>query len=347
MGSMTWTPTDDAAFRQAAGDNVPSSAAAIALAEARVDLIDMIRNGIPPRQYVPGCEPWLIRGKRYLIPASAGSGKSLAALVIAVEIVEHGGTVVILDVENGAEEYASRLNDILTDRTEDVVQACSERLRYYAWPALRAEWGADDWAAALNGVDVVGFDSSRFVLSGMGLAEDSNDDYSTFANAMLIPLSRAGTTTIVLDNTGWEGDHARGASAKHDLNEVVYLAKVGKPFDRDQTGELHLDRKRSRFADLPARLTLTLGGETYRAPIVADGEGGAFKPTGYMEKISKQIEASPGLGREEVLSLVGGKRNFASAALTQLVNEGYVRTEPDGHAKRHHSVREYREHDDA
>jgi hypothetical protein len=67
---------------------------------------------------VPGCEPWLIASKRYLMPAPAGTGKSLAAIVIAVEVVASGGTVAILDVENGSEEYATRLDYVLGDRRE-------------------------------------------------------------------------------------------------------------------------------------------------------------------------------------------------------------------------------------
>jgi hypothetical protein len=86
------------------------------LEASRVDLIALIRNGIPERAYVPGCEPWLLAGKRYLIPATAGVGKSLAMETVAVAVVAAGGRVVILDVENGADEYARRLEDILTAR---------------------------------------------------------------------------------------------------------------------------------------------------------------------------------------------------------------------------------------
>jgi KaiC/GvpD/RAD55 family RecA-like ATPase len=78
------------------------------LSEFRVDLIERIREGIPEREFVPGCEEWLIRGKRYLTFAGPGVGKSLAGLVVCVEVVDRGGRVVILDVENGADEYARR-----------------------------------------------------------------------------------------------------------------------------------------------------------------------------------------------------------------------------------------------
>ena len=83
---------------------------------------------------------------------------------------------------------------------------------------------------------------------------------------------------MVLDNTGHEDrDRARGASAKADLNEVVYVVKVGEEFDRDQAGHLRLVRRRSRFADLPGELHVPLGGGTY-GPITeaepgSDGDG--------------------------------------------------------------------------
>ena len=40
-----------------------------------------------------------------------------------------------------------------------------------------------------------------------------------------------------------------------------------------------------------------------------------------------------------MLSLVGGKHDYSSAALGLLVAEGYVRTEQDGREKRHYSIR--------
>lgn len=326
------------------GPEEATTAPAIALAESRVDLVELIRNGIPERQFVPGCAPWLIAGKRYLVPAAAGVGKSLAALVVGVEVVAHGGTVAILDVENGSEEYAKRLEDILSDR-EDLADDCAARLRYHAWPALKASWQADEWLSALAGTDLVVFDSSRLVLTAMGLGEDSNDDYAQFVNALLIPLARGGVSTLVLDNEGHEGGRARGASDKSDLNEVVYVAKVGRPFDRHQSGELHLYRKRTRFSDLPAQLTMTLGGGVYQAPVALNEETKPFRPTGLMEKASTVIEGTPGLSRKDVLSLVGGKHDYSSAALSLLVSEGYVRTERDGKEQKHYSMRPYRDPD--
>lgn len=319
-----------------------------ALSTARVDLIDLLRKGIPERAYVPGCDPWLVAGKRYLVPAPAGTGKSLATLVIAMAVIEAGGTVAILDVENGSDEYARRLGDILEAAggpTGELGGACCDRLRYFEWPRLSITWGPEEWAAALTGVDLVVFDSSRLMLSAAGLAEDSNDDYSTFVSALLVPLARAGSTTIVLDNTGHEeGERARGASAKADLNEVVYALKVGRPFDRDKLGHLRLIRKRQRFAGLPPELHIPIGDGTYGPLEIAEAEAGAgFRPTTLMTRLSEVIEVNPGIGKRELREAVKGRNDAKHKALDLLIAEGYVSVEHQGQALLHHSDRPFRE----
>lgn len=319
-----------------------------ALQSAEVDLIELLRRGIPERAYVPGCDPWLVAGKRYLMPAPAGTGKSLATLVIAMAVVEAGGTVAILDVENGSDEYARRLGDVLEASGGDdgeLARACVKGLRYYEWPRLSITWGPEEWSAALAGVDLVVFDSSRLMLSAAGLAEDSNDDYSSWVNALLVPLARAGSTTIVLDNTGHdERDRARGASAKADLNEVVYSLKVGRPFDRDRRGHLRLVLQRQRFAGLPGELHIPIGEGTYGPLEVADVDpDAAFRPTTLMARISEVVAMSPGIGKRELRDAVKGKNDAKDLALRLLVDEGYVSVEHRGQARLHHSDRPFLE----
>ncbi len=243
---------------------------------SRVDLIERIEKGIPEREFVPGCEEWLIRGKRYMLFASAGVGKSIVVLVVAVEVVAQGGRVVILDVENGADEYARRLADVLEHRDDDVAEACQERLRYYEFPALKLDWTPEEWARSIDGADLVVFDSSRLVLSSVGLSEDLNDDYAAFVNALVVPLARADSTTLILDNVGHgEGGHPRGASAKGDLNEVVFQLSAVEPFDGETRGKVVWHRKRQRFSGVPAAMEQVIGGGAFELPKpVVQGAGG-------------------------------------------------------------------------
>jgi hypothetical protein len=352
--TVPFTAEDEAAFQDATSQPNPedapvTSAPAAALAASRVDLIDLIRNGIPEAEHVPGCAPWLRKGKRYLIPAPAGTGKSLAGLVVAVTTIEHGGTAIILDVENGADEYARRLEDILAARDHDgsLADACQQRLQYHTWPTLSLQWTSEDWAAAVAGADLVIFDSSRFTLSSLGLGEDSNDDYSQFITSLVIPLAKAGTTTIILDNTGHsDKDRARGASTKADLNEVVYALKEGKPFDRNLAGHVRLERTRSRFSGLPRELHMHLGGNTYTAPTPADPPavepGRDFRPTELMERTSKAVEATVGLSKRAIRRTVGGNTEAGDLALELLIAERYIDVRIDRQAHHHHPIKPYR-----
>jgi hypothetical protein len=190
------------------------TAVSAALDEARVDLVERIRKGIPEREYVPGGEEWLLKGKRYLVFAPAGIGKSLAVLVQAVETVAHGGRVSILDMENGADEYARRLEAILGDR-EELARACSTRLRYFEYPALALDWPDETWVAAFEGDDFVVIDSSRVALSSVGLLRGRQ--------RRLRPLCQPPHNTAV---PSWDGDRGprqlrpRGGSPTRGQREV-------------------------------------------------------------------------------------------------------------------------------
>jgi hypothetical protein len=79
-------PADEAAVtervnRQRESSNgpepTPHGSVADALSSSRVDLIALIREGIPAPEYVLGGEGWLRKGKRYLFFAPAGNVKTL------------------------------------------------------------------------------------------------------------------------------------------------------------------------------------------------------------------------------------------------------------------------------
>ena len=356
---MNWTSAEEAAWQKAMGASQNGggpagqpTAAGQALTESRVDLVGLIREGVPEPTYVPGCEQWLRAGKRYLCPAPAGVGKSLCWLNIAVTVVEAGGSVVILDVENGADEYARRLEDMLAARDPSLADGCQQRLHYHAWPALSLSWTAEDWGAAVAGADLVIFDSSRMALSAVGLAENDADDYGKFAASLIMPLSRAGTTTVILDNTGHENkDRARGTIAKEDLNEVVYRLVVHSAFDRDRAGQVRLIRGRTRFAGLPREIRVELGGGTYRAPAViadhVDEQGEReFRPTVLMERVSRAVEDQPDMTTNDIRAEVKGDNNAKTTALRILVREGYIAEAGTGQKRTHRSLKPYREDDD-
>ena len=208
---------------------------AAALAEARVDPIALVRDGSPSAR---GARDG--RGVRLRQETSrcrrAKAGKSLSISVIAaLDIVIAGGVVVVLDRENGPEEYARRLASVLQARGagEQLRERLAENLHYYAWPPVRLDWGKDpDYPLAFAGADLVVWDSARRFLTAVGLTEDSSDDFATFAEALIDPLMRAGIATAILDNTGHGAkDRARGSSSKGDLADLVYVLRTVEEFE--------------------------------------------------------------------------------------------------------------------
>jgi AAA domain len=237
-----------------------------ALERSRVDVIAMISDGIPPRAYVPGVPGLLPAGKRIHIAAEKKTGKSLSiAVVTAAQIVAAGGTVVVLDRENGSDEYARRLQDVLDARGADDAfrERVREHLRYHAWPTLSLDW-SEDYPEAFVSADVAIFDSSRSHLTPLGLKEDLSDDFAAFTTALIDPLMRAGVTTVILDNAGHlEKDRPRGSSSKGDLCDIAFTMRTLSPFTSTLAGRLELRCTDSRIGEVSGTWHLELGDGHY------------------------------------------------------------------------------------
>jgi hypothetical protein len=208
----------------------------------RVDLIRRIENGLPPIEYLPVSEGMLVTGKRHLIAAPRKEGKSLGMLVHWARMALEQAKVIVLDRENGADEYARRLDAIITawglarrDKTR-----LHNHLDYYEFPRL-GRTDAAEIAELGQGAAVVVFDSQRMFLTDFGLKESESDDYSQFMQFAIEPLFQAGVATVILDNTGHNNrERSRGTSAKGDLNEVLFTLKTDVDFSRNRQGKLRL-----------------------------------------------------------------------------------------------------------
>jgi hypothetical protein len=350
------TPEEDREFRAAVDgehEDAPAGSPREALVRSRVDLIGLIEAGIPPREFVAGADP-LPRRKRAHIAAAAKSGKSLGiGVVTAIDIIEAGGMVVILDRENGPDEYARRLEAVLDARhvTGEPRQRIRAKLRYYAWPSMSLSWRDDPaYPAEFAGADVVIFDSSRSHTAPLGLTEDASDDWAAFTTALVDPLMQAGITTVTLDNMGHEEKgRPRGTSAKEDLCDIAYTMKVGTPFSSTLAGRLELRCSRSRIGEITVgdMWRMELGGGHYgswqRVERASADERAAFRPTAIMEKVSRAVEQDAGLSKRSIRTAIAAKNDWIDLALELLISEGFIEAREDGQAHRHYSIRPYRE----
>jgi hypothetical protein len=322
--------------------------------DRRVNLLDRIRDGIPPADYLPASEHMLRRGKRHHWAAPKKVGKSIGALVHIVDMAIAGSHTTIFDRENGADLYASRLEAIIDGRDLDnaAQETLAASLHYYEFPRFRKD-DHTDLAALCAGSDLVIFDSQRMYLSDLGLEENSSDDYAEFMAALIDPLFQVNIATLILDNTGHnEPRRGRGASSKGDLNEILFVLETVEKFSLDTAGRLRLEITDSRFGN-SGRWEMEIGDGTFGAWTKVEHEAEAhpdvFRPTGKMERASIFVEncAEP-TSRNTILDAVGGNRKYARIAIDTLVREHYFRSIDGARgAKLVESIRPYREADDA
>jgi hypothetical protein len=303
----------------------------------RVDLLAMIEEGLPELDYLQASHGMLLRGRRHLVAAPRKAGKSISMLSHLVRMAQAGARIVVLDRENGAVLYASRLDQIFAslDLDYEKRKAISNRLIYLDFPRLGLDDG-EDLARFVTDetADLVVFDAQRMFLSDMGLKEDDSDDYARFMRSAVEPLFEAEIATLILDNTGHgTNSRSRGSSAKGDLNEVLFTLKVEEDFSEHKRGRVRLVLApgASRFGNHGSWL-MSIGDAHFGPWRQDDPAVGA--PTSSAPNLERarallldQVRANPGASREAAVRAckgggVGDQK--LREALSALIDDGDV-----------------------
>jgi hypothetical protein len=240
---------------------------------ARTLLGEVAKNGISrPEEYIPGM---LLKGQAHHFYGPADCGKSWLALWASAESILSGRPVIYFDLENGPEVVKERMVDAL-----DVsLEALDAHMYYYPRVDLSTDRESREWYNGLLDTfteqGLIVFDSWLGFLSLSGLAEDSNDDLEKWAKTFLNAAMSRKWTVLLLDHTGHNGDHARGASRKSQVVQVQYQVKKKAPFDRTSVGTLELERKKDRLAWLPEKVSVQLGNTPFAFERQYDSTGGS------------------------------------------------------------------------
>lgn len=311
--------------------------------------------GVPtePLPTVPGFPFAYSGGASAIGSGPTGTGRSALFQACAYDGTEHGLRTGYLSAEVGEGEFNARAADLARRRGDTVDDALRHRLalvRYLDLSSVMAaawldpgRWLADSVAL----FDVVIVDPLSAVAAALGLDFDkSNADYVCFHEALVQPLASAGLLVVMAENIGHDQDarnRAKGASAKQDRADITFACKPkASPLGLVITaGKVRSVRAPFRRGDswVFDRESQLIRAEESTAP------GEAFRPTALMQRLSEAIEASPGMTARDVRS-VKGNNDWLKEALRFLLDEGYVRVEPDGKAQRHYSDRPYRSESD-
>jgi hypothetical protein len=292
---------------------------------------------------------------RHAVVAEPESCKGWLAHAAAAQCVRGGRRVLYVDFEGDAETAVER-QAALGSEPDALVDALA-----YVRPTDPLAPGDVEALAALRpALAVLDGVTEGMVLHGLDPL--SNVDAARWGELLARPLAAAGAAVAELDHPVKDreqrGRWALGAQHKLASLDAAYRLDVVEPFGRGREGLVrvtvtkdrpgHVRRHAAeggRVAEM--RLASLPGGRVeVRLEPPAAGEGGAFRPTRLMERVSRAVEDEPGLSKSAVRAAVPGNSEAKDLALETLVAEGWLERRREGQAHRHHSVRPYREADD-
>lgn len=287
----------------------------------RVLLGQLLRGGIEP-------SPQLVEGLIYAalmhsIAGEPGSGKTLLALWLAIQVMRGGGRVLYLDAENGPRLVAERLRDLGAD--EDTLDAS-----FFYYPAditLEAE-SLSRLAATVAEVRPVlaVFDSFADFIAAAGLEENSNTDCTRWVSKVCQPLKEAGVAVLILDHVPKGAKGPRGAGAKVAKMDAQWNLETTLEFDRERTGEITLKNSKDRECWLPKIVRFSVGGGVFaRSAGTLEDRG----DDGLTDKQRQALEYLEGRGAEGaswscLLDELGGSKGTLSTTLKRLTQLNLV-----------------------
>lgn len=310
-------------------------------------------------------------GETHQIFGEPGSGKSLVAQAVAVEVLQAGERVCYLDFESRATSVLARLRAL--GATVEQIRAGLDYIRPHhgltAVPDIRAYRDILARTYALAIID--GVTEAMSLVSGH--VNGSPDAPVVHFNRQ---LSRAladstGAAVVMIDHVtkskdtrgryGYGSQHklgvTRGTSFAVSALQLPMPGRIGRVelrLTKDNEGGLgpHCGPV-INGAQHAATFTFNATGEDGQTTVrvqapSAEGEDRApFRPTIKMEQASRALEdAGVDLSQVSITSSIGGNKEAAIAAIAVLVSEGYVHRYARGNAAMHKSLRPYRQVED-
>lgn len=334
---------------------------------ARVDLRDTIaglvagtlHRAAPTVAPVRGGTALFYRGKVNGLAGESGAGKTWTLLHAAAGILDDGGHVLYIDHEDDAAGIVGRLLDLGVD--PDAVRARFAYFNPSEKPTAGDMQALAGLVAELRPVLVV-VDSTGEGLALEGANPNADEEVAAWflrvpRRLALVPYDdQPGPAVVVLDHVVKSDDGGLwpiGSQRKRAaISGAQYMQRTVKPFDKDTAGHAVLVCAKDRHGNYRTGQRVA---ELHVAPgpvitldAVEDAERlNGFRPTGYMERVSRALEDAGPLGLNGVRRAVSGKRDHVTNALGVLVAEGFVTKAPGPRgAVLHTSVRPFREADD-
>lgn len=309
---------------------------------APVDLVAiarLIRGGqlqptLPTILLVRDALPLLYRERVNSFFGESGSGKTWVALAAAAHLVRAGERVMFVDYEDNPKGITERL--VLLELTDDEIGRFD-----YRNPTTSIGLGvaALTERAEAGEYGLIIIDSTGEAMAAGGTDSNADNEVAQWFALIKRLLQLPGAPAVlVLDHVPKATDaptsYAIGSQRKRAaVTGASYRIDTVREPAKGKDGLLKLTVAKDRLGNR-ARGTIaaivdvrTLDNLIELELHISDAQlaaaaGERFRPTIYMERISKWLEINPRTSKRQILIEVEGKRNVLEAALEVLVEEG-------------------------
>jgi hypothetical protein len=282
---------------------------------------------LPERPVIGGL---LYAGKRHGVSGPPESIKTVFAWILAREHVRAGNAVAVVDFEMGPHATRRLLLDL-----GFTLEELRDQVLYFESPE---EPGSADINEIVEAnVTLVVIDAAAGAYDASGLDDNKRQDVEKFARAWVRPLFEVGITTVLIDhvtkNVETRGKYMIGSERKlGGLDVHLGLELVGQPLTRGGSAvikvRVHKDRGAHLTRPVAAELELQSKAETHRitwawkAPASSVSSGEDWRPTIYMERVSRHLERHGPMSRTTVYKAGLGKRELLVQAVGCLLDVG-------------------------
>lgn len=293
--------------------------------------------------------PLLYPGEVHSLAGEPESGKGWIALACAAELLRDGARVLLLDFEDAAPNIVTRLLALGAPAAAIVDAFTYVRPDDALQPGTLAQLldGTPYALAILDGA------TEAFAL--LGLDSYANQDVPRFLRTLARPIAATGAAVLLIDHVTKDretrGRFALGAQHKLAGVTAAYGVDVIDPPSRTTAGRVKLTVHKDRpghvrghaAAGVIALVTIAPEDDGRTVTVTLDPpdsstEDGTFRPTVLMARVSRFVEAAPGVSTRAIREGVRGKHDAKDLAVELLIAEGWVRVEQDGQARRHYTV---------
>jgi hypothetical protein len=291
----------------------------------------LLRRTDGPHLLYPGRVHWLSGEPEAL--------KSWLALLVCVQVLDHGGRVMFVDFEDGPAGIVGRL--LALGVNPEVIVA---RFDYRSPQGALRHAERDALAGDVAATDLLVVDACTEALAAQGLSSKDDTDVASWLALLPRWAARLGPAVLVLDHVVKDAENrgrwATGSQHKlAGLDGVALTLESVQPGGVGMVGRSRLYVSKDRHGLVRPHAVPSSGGKAWLADFVVDSSGpfteavlhppkkeeGPFRPTYLMAQVSAVLaKAAAPLASRQIEDRVTGKAGNIRQAVAALIDDGHV-----------------------